>query len=332
MNRISAAENMIIETGPDSWRLIASGEAGEERGLLEATVDRQVRYTEAFARSRRLPAEGRLPAPYVVQVVLGWSANEETWRLGLLLAPDIADPRGSRWCELARWPDPEATVFEDLARESGMGLAQILNRPFNFIPPQRRPETAPEPEPPLPGLPLTIGGWSLESGANDTLAFIRSGKWSRRRMTRAVWYTFWMIVYVVLSVTTLNSDLALPNAGAMLPNPDLLPYLGLATAVGLILMILYTLYELLTAPDRIEVDPRTAQITALRSGRQRWRVNAGEIESVYVTQVVNKRVSEAKSTTVKSTSTAATASFIRLSGKVKRTTRPQTSSRPMKRP
>jgi hypothetical protein len=288
MKRISAADNTIIEILPDSWRLIATGESGEEHGLVEAGDSDQVRYVADFAQTRRLPASGALPANYVWQVVMGWSRGDEAWHLGLLLASDLADARGSRWCELAHWPDPDATVFEDLVKEAGMALARTINRPFNLIPPRRIEIKPVEPEAPLPELPLSLGGWRLENGGGH-LQFVRSPKWSRGRLARASWYTFWMTVYVALSVATLNSDLALPNSGTMLPNPNLLPYFGLAAAVILILMTLYILYELLTYPDRIVVDEYRKYIVALRGARKRWQIDGNGLESVYVTQVVDKK-------------------------------------------
>ncbi|GAB4512367.1 MAG: hypothetical protein OHK0046_11770 [Anaerolineae bacterium] len=281
-NRIAAAENITIEITPEHWR-VWSGPAGYERGLLEALPGRSLRYSPAFAQTRRLPNTGKLPLGYIWQVVLGWSNEDEAWHLGLLLARDLADARGSRWCEIARWPDPEGTVFLEMARHAGESLAAVLERPFNFIP---RREIAAK-EPPLPELPLDTGLWTLERSGEAAVAFVRARKWARARVIRLLWYVFLAVVYVVLSLATLNADLALPNAGTMLPSPELLPYIGLGTAVVLLFMSLYVLYELLTQPDRIIVNE--SGVTALRGTRERWQMAKNSLNAVYVTQVINRR-------------------------------------------
>jgi hypothetical protein len=54
-------------------------------------------------------------------------------------------------------------------------------------------------------------------------------------------------------------------------------------------MTLYILYELLTYPDRIVVDEYRKYIVALRGGRKRWQIDGNGLESVYVTQIVDKK-------------------------------------------
>lgn len=291
MTQISAAENLIIDVAPDRWRLIHNGQETSPRVIAEAAYEKPFRYIAGFGRTRRLPAEGALPVDYIREVVVGWSAQDEAWHLGLLLARDLAEARGSRWCELARWPDPDQTVFAALAREAGETLAQTLNRPFDLIRP-RGVAATPEP-PPLPELPVVAGVWTLnaapaESGSS-ALIFTRARRWVTSRLMRGLWYGFLAVVYVGLSVATLQTDLALPNAGTMLPNPELLPYLGLAVAVLLVGMIIAILYELLTQPDRVIVDPATRSIAAYRGTGERWRVPLDRLQAVYVTQVVNRR-------------------------------------------
>jgi hypothetical protein len=291
MNRISAAQNLVVELQPDRWLLLRIGEAGDEHGLLEVSAGQPLRYAEDFAYTRRMPKKGVLPADYVLQVVLGWSRDDEAWHLGLLLAGGLADARGSRWCELANWPDPDRNVFNELAQQAGASLAQTLGRPFNIIPPrtQAAPAQQTAATQPLPALPLQLAGWKLEETDTRRLQLVRSPRWSFTRLTRATWYSFWLVVYVVLSVSTLNTDLALPNAGTMLPNPELLPYLGLGTAVVLILLVLYIVYEVVARPDRIVIDGDERKINALRSGRKRWQMDGNQVQSVYVTQVISKK-------------------------------------------
>jgi hypothetical protein len=290
MDRISAAENLIIKMRPNHWRLLVGGETrGNEHVLVEAVNGQPLRYAAEFATSRRMPKNGELPVEYISQVVLGWSQDDESWHLGLVLAPDLAEARKSRWCALAHWPDPDGNVFIDMAQQAGTSLANALGRPFHLVPMRRRPEPAPPPEPPLPELPLTVGTWKLERRTPAHLQLLRSSRWSVSRLTRATWYTSLSVVYVVLSTATLNTDLALPNAGTMLPNPEMLPYMGLVVAVMLILMTLYILYELIARPDRIVIDGERGRIVALRGNRKRWTLQRDQLQGVYVTQVVNRR-------------------------------------------
>jgi hypothetical protein len=282
MRRIAAAENLLIDMESNRWRLLSNpnGDPNSIKVVVEAAAGEPLRYVPGFASTRRLPKNGTLPVEYIREVVLGWSNTDEAWHLGLLLGRDLAEARGSRWCEIAHWPDPDLNVFADLAREAGESLAQALNRPFDLIPPRPRAVEPEAPPRPLPALPV---------GEAALLEFTRSSSWTTSKIVRIVWYGFWVAVYVLLSVTTLNTDLALPNAGTMLPNPQLLPYLGLGAAVVLTLMILYTLFELLTHANRIVIDPQRRVVEALRGSRPRWTLSTDDVQSIYVTQVVSKR-------------------------------------------
>ena len=289
-NRISAAENITIEMDTDYWRLLVHNELGERTEVLRAAPGQPLTFNADFALTRRLPSIGRLPAKYVRQVVLGWSHDDDAWHLGLLLARDIADIRGSRWCEVANWPDPDPIVFAELARQSGEALATLLDLPFNVISPRPEGQPRPRKSQPLPQLPVDLGTWRLENAdeANE-LVFTRSRRWLLGRYGRIAWYGALSAIYVVLSITTLQNNLALPNSGIMLPSPELLPYLGIAAAVVSIGIVLYTLSELLTVPNRITVDGSTGTITALRGDTARWQKSATEIESVYVTHILKRR-------------------------------------------
>ena len=287
MNQISAADNIVIDIQAERWRLIVNSD-NKPRLLLEATAGGPLRYVPGFADTRRLPDNGSLSPDEVQQVVLGWSNVDEAWHLGLVFKEELAEMRGSRWCEMASWPDPETTVFLGIAREAGQNLARTLTCPFNLIPPKRKIE--PESEPvPLPKLPLTFGMWTLDQTESGQLELKRASRWAIGKITRIIWYSFWMVVYVALSIVTLNSSLALPNAGTLLPNPEVLPYLGLFSALVLAGLILRLLYLLLNRPGRICVDPETNNIYALWGERERWRVAHHGVQSVYVTQMLNKK-------------------------------------------
>lgn len=297
MSEISAADNILIEIEPNRWQLFSNMETGKAL-ILDAVGGAPLSFEPTFAKARRLPVDGRLPLNAVQRVVLGWSHKDESWHLGLVLEGTLAEQRGSRWCELARWPDPDQNVFIDLATEAGQALGELIDRSFHLIPPRPQPlPVAPPPPPPLPDLPLHMGIWTL-TWAQDSihlapdarpLVFKRASSWAFSRVTRIIWYSLWVIVYIVLSVATLTRTLALPNSGTMLPTPQMLPILGLGAALVLIGMILYMLYELITRPDHVVIDPQTHRVTALRGQGERWQVAGDQAQSVYVTQVVAKK-------------------------------------------
>lgn len=289
MARISAADNIVIDAQPTLWRLLVNTDFVEHvQGdgiLFEAVPGQPLRYTSVFASTRRLPKNGQLPVRYIERVLLGWSAQDEAWHLGFLLEPNLAEARGSRWCELVKWPDPEQDVFKELSLEAGRTLARTIGCPFNMARP--KPAEVPKAAPPkaLPELPLDLHDWTFGRENNGWLTFHRAKVWTRERIRRVFWYSFWTIAYIVLAVATLRSDIALPR-------PEWLPYLGLATAVLLIGLVVRSIMELRRQPRRIVVDPSTAQIwgvLAQGSKKPLWRMGRENIDSVYVSQVVRDR-------------------------------------------
>lgn len=318
LDRISAANNLTIDMASDRWRLLVNGDSAE-RVLMEATAGEPLRYMPTFGQRRRLPDTGVLPTLYIQRVVLGWSLKDEAWHLGLILEPELAEPRGSRWCEVAHWPDPERDLYLDVASQAGNSLAHVMMRPFDLIPPRDgaaaepsaptsappapyyapAPAVAPAAAPyrptapvvapvPLPGLPVTLDDWQLSQVAPDTLEFKRSGAWARGKYLRALWYLLFTVIYLVLSITTLQGRIALPK-------PEFLPYLGLASAAILFLLALATLVRVMRSPNRVVVQAGRG-VTALRGGGERWQVPLAEIESVYVSQIVGRKIKHEKRT------------------------------------
>lgn len=278
MDRIAAADNLMIEMDEAHWRLIANG-AGEARVLVEAQSGEPMRYMSGFASSRRLPKDGTLASSDIQRVVLGWSEQDAAWHLGLLLAAPLAQARGSRWCEIARWPDPDATRYDAPATRAGAGLAQIVERPFSRIAPQPEPTPAAA-APPLPEPPLTLDCWTLVR-TDGALALVRSPGCARGLARRSLWYGLWVVVYIVLIVTNFTSGIAPAR-------PEFLPYLGLLAAAILTALVVRNVYWLRTQPNRIAIDPTARTITALRGRRQRWRFEASALEAVCVSQVAER--------------------------------------------
>jgi hypothetical protein len=279
MARISAAGNLNIEMSSDQWRLLGNGST-REQVLVEAAPGQPLRYVSLFAQKRKLPEGGELPRKDIQRVVLGWSSQDEAWHLGLLLESELAARRGSRWCEIAQWPDPDTTVFGELAEQAGRALAAALACPFNLIPPQPVAAPAAPPPPPLPALPLELDGWTLTAGA--PLVFVRARRWARTRAGRILWYSALAAAYVVLSVLSLTGSIA-PT------KPEFLPLLGLAVAVLLVGAVLYTLMQLRSQPGRIVVDAARQRIAGLRGKAVRWSHPASAVDTVYVTQVLAQK-------------------------------------------
>lgn len=292
MTRIAAARNNLIDIAPTEWRL-----NNGETPLMVATRG-GLRFGKNFARTRRLSDEGALGRDAIMQVVAGWQQRDESWHLGLIVTPSLAEERGSRWCELAAWPDPDQEQYLDLVKEAGRGLSTVLGLPFHVVPP-KAPEQAPPP--PLPDLPISSGLWTLEpvklgesskKGAPvqpGQLVLVRSSQWTRQKLMRSLWYFFWLIVYVILSVATITSEIALPNAGTLLPNPEILPYLGLATAVLLGVLVIGNVIHVLVAIKAIVIDPTSRSISAYAGKTLKWQKAVPDVQSVYVSEMVKKK-------------------------------------------
>ncbi len=281
MDRISAAGNLIIEMSVDRWSLLANS-GGQERLLVEASVGQPMHYNELFASKRKLPSDGTLPPDSIQCVVLGYSYDDDSWHLGLLFAGDLVMQRGSRWCEMASWPDPDPTVFREPATHAGHALARAVGSPFNLIepePPAAEPPDLPPP-PPLRDLPLSFEEWTLAQDEGSELRFTRASSWMYGKQVRIAWYTLLIVAYVGMAVLSLQGTLAMTK-------PDFLPLVGFGVAVLLLVMIVMLIGQLLRAHRVIAVD--AAGVAALRGASERWRVEQREIEALYVSEVVNRK-------------------------------------------
>lgn len=287
---ISAENALSIELHPDRWRLVHMSGEQVGRVLFEVVAGQPPVFSTDFAAIRRLPTEG-LPPDAIASVVLGWSEKLGAWQLGLVFNNDFAASRGSRWCELARWVDPDATQYGFGANRAAQALARVIKLPLKVIPPTiALPETQAPPEPPkpLPELPLEFGLWTLNK-EGPGLVFTRSSRWTRQRVFKVLGYVMWLVIFVVLSILSLTVKLALPNAGALLPVPQALPYLGLGVALVLLLLIVKNVVDIITQPNRVLVNANTRTVIAARGTTTRWTMTANLIESVYVSEILAKR-------------------------------------------
>lgn len=287
---ISADHSLSIELHPDRWRLIRVDSANLDRAVFEAVVGELPVTSADFASLRHLPPEG-LTAGAIMGVVLGWSPKLAAWQLGLIFTPEFAERRNSRWCELARWHDPDASLHGVAANRAAQSLARVMKQPLKVIPPRLELDgdsAEPHIARPLPALPLDLGVWKLEQEGNG-LVFRLSRKWTRIRVGRILWYSLWFLVFVVLSVLSLTVKLALPNAGTLLPVPQALPYMGLIVALVLGGLIIKNILEIVNQPNRVIVNPNARTVVAARGTATRWTMTAHLIEGVYVSEVLGTR-------------------------------------------
>ena len=292
MPRIAVSANSLVDYSPDRWRLIQVYDTDAPKLIVEAKTGLPFRYNGYFAVSRDLPESGEIQLADLGQVVLGWSNETSSWQLGLTLSPELALARSSRWFELLRFTNPDADAHEGAAAQLGAALADTLGIPFSSTSPLTM---EPEPEPiPLEPLPLDLGLWRLEEasqkhGGDGELRLIREKRWLRAKQRQIAWYGVLTLVYLWVSIATLTSELGLPIAGTLIPNPAWLPYLGIVVAVLLLLAIGRLLLIILRQPNAIVINQYEKTVSASRGDRQLWKVNAGGVQSIYASELVKKR-------------------------------------------
>lgn len=308
MEQLATFENSVIEYDGDAWRLVMpepDSALDALRVLVEVRRGSGLRLNAQFAAHRRLPAEDGLSPADIERVVLGWSHKDASWQLGLMLTSTLAEGRGSRWCGLATWPDSSGTIGTPThlsAADAGQKLAALISKPFTVVPRKvETPAASPAPQvyttpaapvrlvsPPaaLPPMPYKLGHWSFGRDASGALAFTLERGYVRGRILRAVWYLFWAVAFVVLSLTSLTSGIALPQ-------PAVLPYVGFGCAVVMVIIALYTALSALRQPRRVLVNGLNGTIRWMRGDKLAQSLHAGEIQGIYASQVVT-RASEKK--------------------------------------
>ena len=289
MPRIAVSANSLVDYSSDRWRLIQVDDRAKPKLVVEAKTGLPFRYNGYFAVSRDLPESGEILEADLGQVVLGWSNESSSWQLGLTLSPEISLARSSRWFELLRFTDANADAREAVAIQLGTALANTLGIPFASTA-SAAIEPEPEPEPiALEPLPLDLGLWRLARGFEGELRLERSRRWLRAKQRQIAWYGLLVVVYLWVSFATLTSELGLPIAGTLIPNPAWLPYLGIAVAVLLLLAMARLVWIILREPNSIIINPYEKTISAARGNRQLWKASAGGVQSIYASEVVKKR-------------------------------------------
>ena len=293
MTQITVSDNFVVDYSDRQWRLIRISDHEEQNARVTVEVGGGFCYNSYFADIHDLPDEGEIAADDIIEVTLGWSYKTDAWQLSVVLSPDLAAARSSRGCEALRFIDPDMSAYEQDAKDVGQALADVLGKPFVITPP----EEAPPPEPiPLADLPLDIGIWRLQAGAPavpgaapSEVRFVRNKSWARAKMRQIAWYGLLTAVYVWVAAASISSELALPNTGTLIPNPQILPYMGMGVAVLLILLIGQRIWQFMREPDAILISSYEGSVIALRGRQVRWKVNAKNVQSVYVSELVKKR-------------------------------------------
>jgi hypothetical protein len=317
MPEIAAANNLTIHTDEQRWSLL-NGRTDEAIPIVEATED-GLAFQPAFGRARRLPSDGRLPISAIETVVCGWAGEDSSWHLGVLVSPEIAQERGSRWCGFARWPDQE----RDQAERAGAALAAALSKPFRFIPAPHTqpavPDAAEEVEeaeeeleqeeyeagvtvrsdalgmatvptlPPLRPMPLPINldEWIVQEHPQGMI-WQHSSRWRTRTVLYGV---FSLGLAVLFGALSLGAKLS-PYAPVQ---PEWLPFVGLAIAM---IMFVIGVGQILTAARALSVmiDNRQKMVRLMRGPRRVALQSPYEgIQYVLVSHVINRRESLGKS-------------------------------------
>ncbi|MCC7449707.1 MAG: hypothetical protein IT324_19970 [Anaerolineae bacterium] len=301
-----AANNLTIRSDDSAWRLF-NGRGDDTQPLVEAKPD-GLSYGPMFAAARRLSPDGHLSPDQITMVVVGWAVEDSSWHLGLMVAQEIAQARGGRWCGLARWDDYAGGDAE----QAGAALAAALHKPFRYVPPATAPtpaveeapaeaateEPAPSPElrvvetpaaipalelppvQPMP-LPIAVGEWILEEHLQGLL-LRRPQAWRTRTL-----------IYGLLSIA-LAIIFALLSLGAKLSiyapvQPDWLPLVGLGIAVVMLGAGLWQLLTLARAAS-VLIDNRQRLVRVMRGKRQAVVQSPYEgIEYLLISHILSRR-------------------------------------------
>ena len=310
--RISAGGNLTIDLSDNHWRLLVNG-SGVERVLVEAEPLQPIRYAATFGAQRRLPAANTLPSDVIEQIVVGWSVRDESWHLGVVVTAPLSEERGSRWVELAHWPDPSTTQHRDDAILAGERLAANVARPFSIAEPKAI-SSAPAsllratplnmPAPPLLALPIKFDQWTLNQIAPAQLELRLAGAWGRRRLLRTLWYVILASAFALLSIRSITSGIAPPRVSGIdittatgqsiltIPAPpdNTLVVIGIVCAVLLLLLALINFFSTLGAVKHVVIDGELREVRGLRNTNARraaWSIPASAIEATYATVLVS---------------------------------------------
>ncbi|MBO9309434.1 MAG: hypothetical protein J7551_06585 [Chloroflexi bacterium] len=283
MLSVTAADDLTIRYDSARWYLYNG--RGESGLPIVSAAPGGMTYTPAFATARRLPESGFLTTDQIALVALGYAAEDSAWHLGVLLTPEAALGRGSRWCGLARWRADAAAAAEPAAR----ALAALWEKPFKLIPPESAapapPSAAPEPSAPdllLAPLPIRASEWFFS--AREGAYVLRRGKeWRRGLLARMLFFSLLAPLFAVLSIGALSTPFAPVS-------PAWLPYAGLGIA-ALLTGLVFWQWRALRQETCVVIDLRNqlVRLTNPSGSRVRFQFPYESAEYVLISHVVNRR-------------------------------------------
>lgn len=301
MEIIRAANNLTIEMGLDSWRLVNGTRHPDQPDQMVALFEVNnggIICSPGFSRARQIPGEGKLIPADIAQVVVGWAPESRNWRLGLLLAAKPETGYKMKWCALASWPSGASTDHLSEARQAGQLLADLIDRPFHLIPAPPPPvnpildtqpfqatsqitvrdpldelETQIQPQEP----PFTFENWSF-AAVPKGYVWQRQSQWLVRMMVRTIGFSLLALLFFALGLGSQTSGLAQVN-------PDWLPWLGVGVAVLMTLLALHSGWKLITVTD-VVIDTTQREIRCQGRFRAKplWSVPFGLVEYILVSQ------------------------------------------------
>jgi hypothetical protein len=285
MPTVTAADDLTIRYDSARWYLY-NGRSESEPPVISAAPGGMA-YTPAFATARRLPESGFLAVDQIALVALGYAAEDSAWHLGVLLTPEAALGRGSRWCGLARWQADAVAAAEPTAR----ALAALWEKPFKLIPPSESAALAlPSAEPPEPSapdlplmpLPIHAGDWLFE--AREGAYILRHSKdWQRGLLVRMLFFSLLAPLFVVLSIGALSTPFAPVS-------PEWLPYAGLGIA-ALLAGLVFWQWRAIRQEICVAIDLRNqlVRLTNRSGSRVRLQFPYESAEYVLISHMVNRR-------------------------------------------
>jgi len=285
MPTVTAADDLTIQYDSARWYLY-NGRGESELPVVSAAPGGMA-YTPAFATARRLPESGFLSAEQIVLVALGYAAEDSAWHLGVMLTPEAALGRGSRWCGLARWHSEAAAAAEPTAR----ALAALWEKPFKLIPPSApaapalpsaEPSEPSAPDlPPMP-LPILAGDWLLDK--REGAYILRHSKdWRRGLLIRMLFFSLLAPLFAILSIGALSTPFAPVS-------PEWLPYVGLGIA-ALLAGLVFWQWRAIRHETCVVIDLRNqlVRLTNRSGSRVRLQFPYESAEYVLISHVVNRR-------------------------------------------
>ncbi|NDJ79298.1 MAG: hypothetical protein GYB65_23855 [Chloroflexi bacterium] len=303
MEIIHAAQNMAIELGPTTWRMLngtQTGQPGVLAALVEVTPGRIV-WSPAFAASRALPREGLQPAD-VARVVVGWAPESENWHLGLLLAATPTSNYQMVWCGLASWPSGQANEHLTAAKLAGQSLARILDRPFHLVSSPKEPvnnlsETQPlqptltmapmvgkEPQPSAePAItprkpPFVFEEWTMLD-IPQGYVWQRRTRWRLGVALRVVGFTLASLLFFLLGIGAQSRGLASVK-------PEWLPGVGIVLGAVMLVLAAYNLWLIVMLQDVVvDKERREVRQQGWLTNHVSWRMPFEAVQYVLVSQV-----------------------------------------------